>query len=84
MQTYKNLNGQSGVVAYQVGHDYIIVQFREGRHLFYRYTQSSAGAPAIDRMKQLAQEGVGLNSFISSKSTRPQYALRSVDLAGVV
>ena len=66
VETYKNLSGHSGVIAYKVGNEYIIVQFKDGRHTFYRYSSSSVGSGNLAHMKQLAETGIGLNSFISS------------------
>lgn len=66
MEPYKNLGGNSGVLAYQIGNDYIKVQFKEGRWTLYVYTYQSAGLAAVETMKNLAQQGHGLNSFIST------------------
>lgn len=64
MQHYKNLGGDSNVAAYEYGSDFIRVQFKDGS--IYLYTSSSAGAKNIERMKQLADSGRGLNSFINT------------------
>jgi hypothetical protein len=63
MQRYKNLGGESGVVAYDIDAAQIIVQFRNGDR--YLYTEDSAGAANIAQMQALAQAGRGLSSFIS-------------------
>jgi hypothetical protein len=63
MQPYRNLSRASGVEAYQLGPDWILVRFRNGT--VYRYTCSSAGAPQIARMHALAETGRGLATFIS-------------------
>lgn len=63
MERYRNLNGDSGVVAYEDGPDFIRVQFSDGA--IYLYTNVSAGTQNIERMKQLAKNGQGLNSFIN-------------------
>lgn len=73
MEQYKNLAGNSGVVAYENGSDFIRVQFGDGG--IYLYTYESAGARAIERMKQLATQGRGLNTFINT-SVRKAYARR--------
>jgi hypothetical protein len=62
MEIYKNINGKSSVRRYSVGSDYIQVMFSDG--WTYEYTYSSAGSGQIDRMKELARQGSGLNSFI--------------------
>ena len=73
MQRYQNLGGRSGVVAYKIGDDYIVVQFSKGKSTFYSYTYTSAGQAAIETMKQLAEQGRGLGSYISTKTTRPEF-----------
>jgi len=71
MDHYKNLGGNSSVVAYEIGTDSIRVQFSDGA--IYRYTYASAGSNNIERMKQLAKNGQGLNSFIRT-TVRTAYA----------
>ncbi len=63
MELYKNLGGDSGVVAYEIGDDSIKVQFSDGS--LYLYNYQSAGSHNIEQMKGLAIAGRGLNSFIS-------------------
>jgi hypothetical protein len=63
MQPYMNLSGDSGVRAYEVGPNFIRVQFQNGDP--YRYTYESAGRDNVERMKQLAASGKGLSTFIS-------------------
>ena len=71
MQPYKNLSGNSGVVAYELGPDFIQVQFSDGA--VYLYTISSAGFRYVTQMKDLARRGRGLSSFIST-TVRDAYA----------
>jgi hypothetical protein len=63
MERYKNLAGDSGVIAYQLFSEGIVVQFQDGWK--YEYTKPSAGAAAIATMHRLATSGKGLSSFIS-------------------
>ena len=63
MHRYKNLAGESGVVAYDIDAGQITIQFRNGER--YLYTEDSAGAANIARMQELARAGRGLSSFIS-------------------
>lgn len=65
MRPYRNTGGDSGVLAYDYGNDWILVQFRDGT--VYEYTSSSAGQSNIDVMKRLADAGNGLNSFINTR-----------------
>jgi hypothetical protein len=73
MERYRNRGGDSGVVAYEEGPDFIRVQFSDGH--VYLYTYASAGAREIEQMKQLANNGQGLNSFINT-TVRKKYARR--------
>ncbi|MDZ7692355.1 MAG: hypothetical protein U5K69_14670 [Balneolaceae bacterium] len=63
MKPYKDLDGDSGVAAYEIGDQSIKVQFKSGSA--YLYTYASAGAGHIEKMKQLAKAGDGLNSYIN-------------------
>ncbi|MBN2414063.1 hypothetical protein JXQ31_20480 [candidate division KSB1 bacterium] len=71
MEHYKNLDGNSGIEAYEEGTDFIRVQFLDGS--IYLYTYDSTGSQNIEHMKQLARSGRGLNSFIN-RSVRKAYA----------
>lgn len=62
MERYANNNGDSGVVAYEIGQGSIKVQFRDG--MTYLYTNGSTGAANIAEMQRLARAGSGLNSYI--------------------
>jgi len=62
MERYKNLGGDSGVHAYEIGVDSITVKFGTGK--VYLFTNRSAGRANIERMKALALAGQGLNAFI--------------------
>lgn len=64
MERYKNLGGDSGVTAFELGAGSIVVQFKDGWK--YEYTNQSAGANAVATMHRLAAAGQGLNSFIST------------------
>ena len=74
MEPYKNLGGASAVVAYEMGNDFIKVQFRDG--WIYTYTHESTGQGNVEHMKTLASAGSGLNSFISTV-VKEQYASKS-------
>lgn len=81
MEPYSNLSGQSGVLAYQLGNEYIIVQFKTGQYVFYKYTNVSAGGPVVERLKALAVQGSGLNSYISTN--KPPYSSKAMSLVGL-
>jgi len=63
MQRYKNLSGESGVLAYEIGARSITIRFAGGER--YLYTDASAGADNIAEMQRLATLGTGLSTFIS-------------------
>ncbi len=63
MTSYSNIGGNSGVAAYRYDSDSICVQFNSGAT--YSYTYASAGASNVEHVKDLAEQGHGLNSFIN-------------------
>lgn len=71
MKPYKNLSGNSGVLAYEIGEDFIKVKFRKGGVYLYNY--SVTGRDNVERMKELAEKGRGLSTFIS-RYVREDYA----------
>lgn len=62
MERYANLNGNSSVSGFEIGDTWIRVQFTDGS--IYRYSYGKAGAIHVEKMKQLARAGRGLNSYI--------------------
>lgn len=54
MELYRNVDGDSGVYAYEIGPDFIRAQFSTGA--IYLCTYGSAGTQNIERMKQLAKK----------------------------
>ncbi|CAA0095241.1 Uncharacterised protein [BD1-7 clade bacterium] len=62
MERYKNIGGNSGVASYEIFDDSVTVRFSTGA--IYIYSYRSAGKENIERMKVLAMQGHGLNSFI--------------------
>ena len=71
MESYTNVGGNSGIINYEIGQNFIKVEFVDGS--IYRYTYASAGSANIEYMKQLARQGHGLNSFIN-KNIKNLYA----------
>lgn len=64
MISYKSLSGKpSGVIAYEIGDDFIEVKFHTPK--LYRYTVRINNAEVIEHMKQLALESQGLSTFIA-------------------
>lgn len=71
MTNYSNNGGDSGIKAYEILEEGIIVQFSS--NVKYLYNYSSAGVSKIEDMKKLAIKGEGLNSYIM-KYARTAYA----------
>jgi predicted lipoprotein with Yx(FWY)xxD motif len=70
MTTYKSTSGkQSGVTAYEINENSILVEFRGGTK--YLYSNSSAGKSAVEEMKQLALNSNGLSTYIAQN--KPDY-----------
>ena len=64
MERYKNIGGNSGVSGYEIGADFIDVQFNNNS--LYKYNGSRPGIGHVEHMKSLALRGHGLNSYIST------------------
>jgi len=75
MLKYKNKKGNSGVVAFQIGEDFIKVKFKDGN--LYKYTFSSAGKENITKMKELAKMGERLSTFIST-TVKDAFELKAI------
>lgn len=71
MKMYKNSVGDSGIIAYENGPDFIRIQFMNGG--VYLYTNDSTGAHNVKQMKVLAESGHGLCTFIN-QNVRGAYA----------
>jgi hypothetical protein len=71
MERYKNLNGNSGIMSYDIGRDSIIVMFRGGHTYLYNYVVT--GKVHIEKMKKLARKGIGLSTYIS-RHVKDRYA----------
>ena len=74
MEVYKSKSGKaSGVTGYEMGEDYITVQF--GGANAYTYTYALNGKAIIDKMKKMALSSKGLSTFISRNKERLRYQL---------
>ncbi len=74
MIPYTNKGGKSGIESYEIGEDFIKVKFSDGN--IYTYDNAVTGEENIKTMKELAENGSGLNSFIT-KVIRKNYASKS-------
>lgn len=73
MKPYRNLNGNSNIVSYEITEDSIQVVFKSGAQRNYLYNYVSPGRDIVEKMKVLAEQGHGLNSYISS-TVKDRYA----------
>ena len=63
MKRYRNLDGNSGVTAYQCGDGFIRIRFVNGD--IYEYTDKATGPEHVANMQQLARAGHGLATYVS-------------------
>jgi hypothetical protein len=64
MKKYLNKSGKSGVRFYETGKDYIKILFvKESKSYLYNYVKP--GKTHVEKMKKLAEEGLGLSTYIS-------------------
>ena len=63
MTPYRNRNGNSGVAAYSLLDDGIVVRFVDGNT--FRYGLTQPGRHHVGQMKSLALAGRGLGGYIS-------------------
>lgn len=66
---YKNLSGQSNVGFYAYVDDIFIVKFKDGIH--YLYSTNKNSLDEIQKMKQLADDGIGLGAMLATKPHHP-------------
>jgi len=60
--SYRDLSGNSSIIGYEIGIDYIDVKFND--YSIYRYSYSSCGKDNVKNMGFLAMEGSGLCQYI--------------------
>lgn len=63
MKQYKCISGNSGVSGYQLEVDHIDIMFQDGR--LYTYSYRIAGRDHVEKMKDLAESGQGLTTYIN-------------------
>jgi hypothetical protein len=71
MTPYGNSSGTSGVIAYEIQREAIVVEFRHGGKYLYDY--DTTGREHVEEMKVLALEGRGLASYVN-KNVRTLFA----------
>jgi len=63
MQRYRNLDGHSGVAAYDIGDGVIRIRFVNGET--YEYMDAVTGREHVQNMQVLAAGGEGLATYVS-------------------
>lgn len=64
MQRYADINNDSGVIGFEINPTSITIWF-EGTVRPYTYSYAVAGQAHVEKMKQLALAGDGLNAYIN-------------------
>jgi hypothetical protein len=73
MHPYGRPDRDQGVVAYETGDDFIRLLFVDGS--VYLYNAQQPGAKHVDEMKELAERGEGLTTYVN-RFVRKAYAAR--------
>lgn len=71
MENYCDTRGDSGVSAFEVGADFIIIRFTKGDTYLYDYF--TTGSYHVNNVIRLARLGNGLNGYINL-NTKHSYA----------
>lgn len=64
MEPYKNLSEKSGVIAFEIGADFVKVQYKNNPRI-YLYSHRKINPHKIELMKELATSGRGLATYIT-------------------
>jgi hypothetical protein len=80
MQPYANHHGNSGVVSFESGNDFIKIRFKHSP-VVYVYTFALPGRMHVEEMKRLASGGYGLvpysrNPFLKIKKSGEYFKIR--------
>jgi len=62
-QPYRNQGGNSQILSYETGNEFLKVEFAETGAVF-KFSYRTAGKRHVDEMKRLAQSGEGLDKYI--------------------
>ena len=73
MNLYVNSNDRSGVTAFEIRREAIVVEFRHGGRYLYNYEMP--GREHVEEMKVRAIEGRGLATYIN-KNVRARFAAK--------
>ena len=64
MTPYRDVSGKSGIESYEIRDRSILIRFKHSRTI-YVYDYDVPGQETVEEMKQLAEKGHDLSSFIS-------------------
>lgn len=64
LERYKNLGGDSPILAYGITDTSITIQYSDGG--IYLYTYANPGKREVETMKKLAIRGDGLSTYINT------------------
>jgi hypothetical protein len=76
MKRYADKSGDSGISAYELQEDAIVVKFKHGG--IYRYDAETPGRRHVAAMKMLAAAGEGLATYIN-QHVREDYSEKLAD-----
>ena len=71
MKTYQNKSGGAGIKGYENLQDGIRIQYNDGSTYLYNYKVN--GQKQIEEMKKLADQGIGLTTYLQ-KYIKDEYA----------
>jgi hypothetical protein len=63
MQKYGNKSGDSGILAFEIAKNFILIKFVTGQ--IYKYSYTTPGNFHVEQMKKLALSGKGLATYIN-------------------
>ena len=76
LRPYKGAE-KSGVIAYEIGNDFIILKFKErskdGKQI-YLYNYAKPGGEHVEAMKKKAVKGKGLSAYRNQHVPKEEYA----------
>jgi hypothetical protein len=63
MKRYRNISSNSGILAYEIGGNFIKIKFTDGEVYIYDYKRP--GKTHVEQMKKLALKGKGLATYVN-------------------
>jgi hypothetical protein len=75
MKKYYGQSRDTGIEAFEIGTDNIILRFKDGREYLYSYVKP--GKEHVEEMKKRAKSGNGLNTYVN-QNVREKYEKKIV------